>query len=109
MNEDIKITRLPDILDPNKIADEKIQEKYGTCPFCGEKRKYNWRNGWVSPGVEAITDDWYGKHDEMDKGLLVWLRFWEKNIYWKRMRFRCYTCGAKWESPPYPKNIGEYE
>jgi len=37
MEENIKITKLPDILNPNKIAEDKILEKYGTCPFCGEK------------------------------------------------------------------------
>lgn len=38
MEENIKITKLPDILNPNKIAEKKILEKYGICPFCGEKK-----------------------------------------------------------------------
>nr|DAT37010.1 MAG TPA: C2H2 type zinc-finger protein [Caudoviricetes sp.] len=37
------------------------------------------------------------------------MRFWEKNTIWKYKKFECHTCGAKWESPPYPKNIGGYE
>lgn len=33
MEENIKITKLPDILNPNKIAEDKILEKYGTCQW----------------------------------------------------------------------------
>nr|DAW66046.1 MAG TPA: protein of unknown function (DUF1815) [Bacteriophage sp.] len=37
------------------------------------------------------------------------MRFWEKNTIWKYIKFTCYTCGAKRESPTYPIDIGEYE
>ena len=57
MEENIKITKLPDILNPNKIAEDKILEKYGTCPFCGEKREYDRRNGRGSPGVSRYSID----------------------------------------------------
>lgn len=57
MEENIKITKLPDILNPNKIAEDKILEKYGTCPFCGEKREYDHRNGWDSPSVSRYSID----------------------------------------------------
>lgn len=39
MEENIKITKLPDILNPNKIAEKKILEKYGIFPFLWRKRK----------------------------------------------------------------------
>lgn len=109
MEENIKIIKLPDILNPNKIAEDKILEKYGTCPFCGEKREYDHRNGLNSPGVSRYSIDWHGKYNERDGGIFACVRFWEKSRRWKYIKFTCYTCGAKWESPTYPIDIGEYE
>lgn len=108
MEETIKITRLPDILNPNKIVEEKIREKYGTCPFCGKKKNFNYRNGLNSQGVSEHDISWYGKHDANENEFSL-LRFWEKNTFWKCKKFECHTCGAKWQSPSYPKDIGGYE
>lgn len=108
MEENIKITKLPDILNPNKIAEKKIFEKYGICPFCGEKERFGCDNSRGSKGVWDWETTWYGKHDK-NNNKFSWLRFWEKNIIWKCKKFECHTCGAKWESPPYPKNIGGYK
>ena len=109
MNEDIKITRLPKILDPNRMMEEKIFGIYGSCPFCGENKKWDFHNGVDSDGIEVsfVLEGWYGKHDQ-DSNPFSILRFWEKDIYWKRQSFICHTCGAMWKSSAYPGNIKGY-
>lgn len=108
MDENIKIIKPPDMLNPNKIAEKKILEKYGVCPFCGEKRKFDYHNGMNSQGISEYNTSWYGKHDGNSNEFSC-LRFWEKDMFWNCKKFECHTCGAKWESPPYPKDIGGYE
>ena len=110
MEENIKITRLPDMLNPNKMMEEKIFRTYGVCPFCGENKEWDFRNGFDSNGVEIlpIVDSWYGKHNESGS-IFSLFNFREKDMYWKRDHFECHTCGTQWKSPPYPKNIGGYE
>lgn len=105
MEENIKITKLPKMLDPNRMMEEKIFRKYGVCPFCGENKEWDFRNGFDSNGVEVlpITDSWYGKRDE--GSIFSIFNFKEKNMHLKRDHYECHTCGAEWKSPPYPRNI----
>lgn len=76
--------------------------------FCGEKERFGCDNSHSSKGVWDWETTWYGKHDK-NNNKFSWLRFWEKNTIWKYIKFTCYICSAKWESPTYPIDIGEYE
>ena len=105
----IKITKIPKVLDTNRMVEIEILERNKVCPFCGETREFTWKQFMTRDifyGVERmpIRDSWYGKHDE-DKHPMAFFRFWERNKYWKRSYFKCHTCGCEWETEPYPANI----
>ena len=96
-----KITRLPDSLNPNKLIMEAMDKKYSVCPFCGESR----RVGPISSkyGVRKNrTKRWYGKKKE---SFFSDFKFWEKDHCWNVDQWECKSCGAAWESDPYPTDI----
>ena len=37
MSSDIKITKLPDDINPDVLVRKTIKEKYAVCPYCGNK------------------------------------------------------------------------
>lgn len=115
----MKLTKLPDSCDPNLLIQEKNRAIYSICPCCGESRKdiyclmdklekgeYGWP-GDLYGGVERInyvpSKGWYGPA----KGdWLGWVIPGRKHR-WRIDCYRCHTCGAEWESDPYPDDIGK--
>lgn len=60
------------------VAEDKILEKYGIFPFCGEKKGLVVIIAIVLKDVWVWETTWYGKHDK-NNNKFSWLRFWEKN------------------------------
>ena len=82
----MKITKLPDDMDPYKIAEKLAAEEGKRCPCCGEEESfYTSRRG----GIRELL------YSDTKKVGLVHRR----EIAWKK--FRCSTCGAEWVSEPY--------
>lgn len=99
----VKITKLPETINPNKILREKMAERYSVCPFCGETEKCkNPYDIWKSrSGIhQNMPKSWHGKRNE--DNMFSVFKFWERSRYWKIDQYKCYTCGAEWESEPYP-------
>ena len=106
----MKVTKLPDSLDPNKLIEKKIREKCGTkCPFCGETKKWHpimmTAAGQPVQGLRESYFDYIGRQDKSISS------FFKERYVWRVLKYTCYTCGASWESEPFPTNIdtGDYE
>lgn len=93
---DIKITKLPDKIDPHMITANAILEKYRKCPFCGEAGP---GNGDLKSGVSWLW--WDCGYKPLKK-----YHFWEKHYPFSKFSFKCRVCGAKWESPEFPNLNG---
>ena len=85
------IVELPRNINPNELIKEQIVNMYGTCPCCGESRPIT--------GIGNVTSTWYGKPNNSPKN------WFQKNHHWKQDLYFCMTCGAKWETIPYPTDI----
>lgn len=105
MKNNIRITKLPDAADPNKIIQRKVREQNSICPFCGEKRREDLfeNNGNVGIRNSVWGRSWYGKHDEKEHPFRSIFRFWEKDQSWSTNYYHCNACGGEWESEPYPQ------
>ena len=80
----MKILKKPDSEDPIMIAKKKALEGCDVCPFCKENKKlYSAADG--NKGVAWIDFDYIYKLFKI----------------YKTEVFKCYTCGAEWESDPY--------
>lgn len=86
---DIKIIRLPDKCDPNKIMRERIEEMYRACPFCNNE------------GEILRTTSWYGK----DHTKSWFRRLFDKRNRWRIDHYYCDVCGAAWDTPAYPADF----
>jgi len=99
---DIKVTKLPNNLDPNTMIRKEIKKRCGSvCPYCGESRTFletRCNGGIISGGISS----WYGK---LKESFFSDFRFWEKSYHYEVDSYRCTTCGCNWETPPYPINI----
>ena len=99
----MKITKLPDKCEPNKLLKEKIKNMYMTCPCCGENRECDIfddiKNNRKHIGVECYSfyPARYGIQKPWHKHLF------DKRTWWTTMIFECHTCGAKWESEEFPE------
>lgn len=112
----MKITRLPSEIDPARMIEERITEKFKICPFCGEtrdsdkclldsiKRGESIKDS-LWGGVEKINyvppKGWYGPAKGDILGNFIPSRY----HHWRIDCYRCHTCGAEWESDPYPTDI----
>ena len=92
-----QVTELPDSINPNKIIQQKMKEKYGTCPFCGETKTF-WegckgtgRQTGIMPMITRLYKNYGG--------------LFSKKIYSQKDTYICHTCGAKWETPYYPIDL----
>lgn len=115
----MEITKLPDDWDPSLKIKKESRRRFGICPICGETRDYtkelinkleNNKHITIDDvfggyGVELINyfpgKGWYGPA----KGDIIgWLlpNHWH---YWNIDCYECHTCGAEWESDPYPNDI----
>lgn len=99
----MKINKLPDKIDPVTIIKKNIDKKFRVCPFCGEAREYSLLKN--SYGIEKINyyppKGWHGPAKGDIFGWFIPSR-WH---YWRIESYRCHTCGAEWESDPYPIDI----
>ena len=88
-----QVTELPDKINPNKIIQQKMKEKYGTCPFCGESRTV-WE---VRNQVAGVTNSFIRLHKSYS--------LFSKPLWSQKDCYSCCTCGAKWETPYYPIDL----
>lgn len=103
----MKITKLPNKIDPNKMIEEEIDKNNSICPMCGEHAEYQFdRLYGGGSGIERvpITTSWYGKQYEDERPLEAF-KFWKENHHWKRNHYECHTCGCKWMSDAFPTDI----
>ncbi|MBD9339948.1 MAG: hypothetical protein EGQ54_04055 [[Ruminococcus] lactaris] len=98
----MRITKLPNKDDPKSIAKELALQGCDKCPYCGETREWSVdKNTRKLYGIKKNLVSWYGKKCERDNNSFF-LRFkFEKYRYWEVVCFKCYMCGAEWESDPY--------
>lgn len=82
----MKITKLPDDMDPYKIAEKLAEEEGKRCPCCGEEKSFYTS---LRGGIRELLCS-----DTKTIGLIH-----RREIAWKK--FRCSTCGAEWQSEPY--------
>lgn len=86
-NTNLKITRLPNDLNPNIKLREAINDKYGICPYCGK-----------STGI------WFTEHEYVRLNS-KWWQFWKLPVWCEKKEYKCSKCGMSWESPWYPYDI----
>ncbi len=104
----IKITQLPNMLNPNEIIKNEIKRIYGNkCPFCGESRDFlNCLSNGEYKGIDSgVYKAWYGKQYEADRKTFSIKKMFEKSRYWNVDCYSCYTCGCHWDTPAYPRDI----
>ena len=112
----MKITKLPNNCDPVLMIQNRLREKYSVCPICGESRdsdeclieKIKTREeyqGFLWGGVERRNlvppKGWYGSAKGDILGIFLPWR-WHN---WHIDSYICHTCGAEWDSDPYPVDI----
>ena len=106
---DIRVTKLPNIINPNSMVEDEIKKRYGSkCPFCGEEKSiWDFKNSkeFMTKGLDigSLCRTWYGKRDEENKVIIFNPKYWfQKDHHWKVLYCKCYTCGAAWDTPPFP-------
>ena len=105
----MKVTKLPDSIDPNILMKEEIERRNFTCPFCGETERFDLvkylKRESSAKGVrkQMFNKEWYGNKYEYKHPFIGWFAFWERSYYWTVDYYECITCGAEWESDPYPE------
>ena len=97
-----KVTKLPDSMNPNKLIMEAMEEKYGICPFCGENRRVDFLANIDKAVRKDRSESWYGTRKE---SFFSNFKFWEPSHHWRIDKWKCKTCGAEWESEPFPTDI----
>lgn len=112
----MKITKLPNNCDPVLIIQNRSREKYSVCPMCGESRNsakcllekiatgkeyqdFLW--GGVERRNLVPSKGWYGPAEGDILGIFLPWR-WH---HWHIDSYKCHTCGAEWDSDPYPVDI----
>ena len=114
----IKISKLPDAINPDDLIEKEICKRFADCPFCGAKYHELYSEE-LSEVVRFSTESWYGYYYQCNdfgcsyNGINV--GFWkrlkdffnpkEKKRWWKVEEFYCHKCNAKWWTPPYPTRI----
>lgn len=115
MNSDIKITRLPNNINPDVLIRKTMKEKYAVCPYCGNKDykdcidnfifKEEKEKGIISIGIE----EWYGypdgKYGTDWNGLIYSIKHRKELMNWKKYIYCCYKCGCRWESKSFPDKV----
>lgn len=113
MSSDIKITRLPNDVNPDVLVRKAMKEKYAVCPYCGNK---DYRDKWTlfnkgrEQGVIGVDEEkWYGYPDgelwSNCNGLIYTIKHRKELMNWKKYIYHCYKCGCRWESKPFPDKI----
>lgn len=108
----MKITKLPNVIDPNIMIREEIERRNSICPFCNETEEYDLfkykivnNHIHIGKGIEKqpCYESWYGNKYEYKHPFLGLFAFWEPDLHWRVDHYICHTCGAEWKSDPYPK------
>lgn len=113
MSLDIKITKLPNDINPDVLVRKIMKEKYAVCSYCGNKDYVE--------GISSILSDicknkiiidekvWYGYPDGklgLDwNGLIYIIKHRKERMNWKKYTYYCNKCGCGWESKPFPYKI----
>jgi DNA-directed RNA polymerase subunit RPC12/RpoP len=113
MSSDIKITRLPNNINPDILVGKVMREKYAVCPYCGNKDYVN--RGLVleeekKKGVISTEKEgWYGYPDGklgVDwNGLIYIIKHRKELTNWEKYVYHCYKCGCSWESKSFPDEV----
>lgn len=88
----MRILKKPDDQDPLMIAKKKALEGCYKCPFCGEDQM-------IHPAQTAIL-----RNEPYHNEGIAWIDYYYIYRLFKVYQtevFKCYTCGAEWESEPY--------
>lgn len=107
------ISKLPDKLNPNVLLEKEITKKFEKCPFCGETKSWTHFIGtkeYLHKGLHTSYRTWYGKPYEGDGNLfhlqeLNPINWFKPNHHWRVNEYHCCSCGAEWESDPFPRDI----
>ena len=101
----MKLTKLPDSCDPNLLIKERSRKIFSVCPCCGESKNYHLleNNGGVERIEYVNPNGWYGPA----KGYWIGLLFPNRWYHWRIDNYKCHSCGAEWESDPYPIDVGD--
>ena len=98
----MKITKLPDSENPKVLKKKKALEGCDKCSCCGESTS-NYNISYPNKGIHRNTVKWYGLKSNPHRNISivenVFFLFWCK--HWEVVTFKCYTCGAEWESEIY--------
>ena len=125
----IKITKLPDDLDLDKIVKERMIETYRRCPYCFDKEFHRLLDKYIASGIKPknahekaddvaksyvdfnciYTTEKRGNYYERIKKPLpqsnTGLFSRKKKYEWQHIEFKCQKCGMKWNSPDYPVGL----
>ena len=113
----MKLTKFPDSCDPNKMVQEESRRRFSICPCCGETRKHGsvlvnklergekLRSDFLDGGIyRRYTVPYKGWYGPAKGDILGWFFPWRWH-QWRIDEYKCYTCGAEWESDPYPTDL----
>lgn len=130
-SESMRIVKIPDKFDIDRIVSERIDKVYQKCPFCYEEainkthdEKYadEFAREYVRKQIEAEIDgkfyrkfiskeeysyespssfSCYSKTKPIEKGLF------KKRYYFVHKEYECKRCHAKWYSEDYPFGLNE--
>jgi hypothetical protein len=104
----LKITKLPNSIDPNTMVRKAIRDKYMKCPCCGESRNALHLGGTTDNGIYVWPEEYYRKSVTGIRSLLP--KYWfEKSKEWCTDHYECGNCGTKWKSIPYPIEVLNYD
>lgn len=110
MSSDIKITRLPNDINPDVLTRKVMKEKYAVCPFCGNKDCVE-EHPLIRHTNKVTIDEreWYGYPDGRFgadwNGLIYYIKHRKELMNWKQYIYHCYKCGCGWETNPFPDKI----
>ena len=90
----MKLTKFPDSCDPNKMVQEESRRRFSICPCCGETERIYIKMLWPPKG-------WHGPA----KGDIIGWFIPSRQHNWHIDTYKCRTCGAEWESDPYPTDL----
>jgi len=112
MSSDIKITRLPNDINPDVLVRKTMKEKYAVCPYCGNKDYVEWNFSMSSDiyknKIIINEEEWYGYPDGKDGfcgGLIYSIKHRKELMNWRKYIYHCHKCGCKWESKAFPREI----
>ena len=83
----MKITKTPDDIKKFEYRKQVANEGCNKCPCCGETRSFNYHSGKVT-GIDSPV-------------CTIRCKGFFNIKFYKIDKYKCFTCGAEWESEPY--------